>query len=107
VEASQIETDERDFDDAGFLAQPGEPSATRQRTAVALSAAPSASAPDTVPDAIPTPEPPPVARPRRRAVLPLVAVDRLEELTALDFSVFYLDVREIHPDVEREETVNG
>ena len=71
---------------------PGEPPATAALPIPRKSSTTSAT----------TPDPSPVARPRPRATLPRVAVDRLEELAAPD-AVFNLDVREIHP-VELDKT---
>ena len=88
VEIPPLEAEESDFDAEGFLAPPGEPPVTRQRDRTFAA------------------DPPPVARPRPRATLPRVAVDRLEELAAPD-AVFNLDVREVHPVGEREEAREG
>ncbi len=96
VETPPLEAEESDFSEGGFLAPPGERPATIAR----LTPRKSSIAPTTVA----TPDPLPVARPRPRATLPRVAVDRLEELAAPDFSTFCLDVREIHPVVERDKT---
>ncbi|MBK8176950.1 MAG: hypothetical protein IPK66_17315 [Rhodospirillales bacterium] len=96
VETPPLEAEESDFSEGGFLAPPGEPPATTAPPILRKSSiAPATTAP---------PDPLPVARPRPRAALPRVAVDRLEELAAPDFSIFCLDVREIHPVVERDKT---
>ena len=94
VEIPPLEAEESDFSEGGFLMPPGDPPAT--------AAPPIPNKSSTAPATTATPDPPPVARPRPRAALPRVAVDRLEELAAPDFA-FNLDVREIHP-VELDRT---
>ena len=94
VEIPPLEAAESDFSEGGFLMPPGEPPAT--------AASPIPRKSSTTPATTATAVPPPVARPRPRATLPRVAVDRLEELAAPD-AVFNLDVREIHP-VELDKT---
>jgi len=94
VEIPPLEAAESDFSEGGFLMPPGEPPAT--------AALPIPRKSSTTPATTATPDPSPVARPRPRATLPRVAVDRLEELAAPD-AVFNLDVREIHP-VELDKT---
>lgn len=98
VEIPPLEAAESDFSEGGFLMPPGEPPAT--------AAPPIPRKSSTAPASTATPDPPPVARPRPRATLPRVAVDRLEELAAPD-AAFELDMREIHSIGERKETREG